>query len=348
MKLVFKSIFVIAILISSVLLFTSCEEADGKGKGTEVVEKYVNVEVAELTGSTFTDYISILGTIKPINSANLSYLPGGIIKEILIDKGGYATKGDTILVIDNDVLKANCLAAKAQFELARITYEKRAEVFKEKVGSEFEYLQAKYNLDAANANFELVKAQLSNTYITAPFNGIVDAKYYEVGELAPPGTPIVQLLNRTKVKVEAGVPERYVGQIKKGVKANIYVETQKEPISGRVSFVSSSVITKNRTFPIEILIDDNPSLKSEMIAEVFIENGVYENLITIPDEVVSRSDDSYTVFVAVDGKAVNRGIEIMKRYKNQVAVSKGLSVGENLIVIGYQNLVDGENINVVK
>ena len=180
-------------------LLASCSEADGSDTKKEDESRIVRVEVEELKASEYTDYIKIIGQLKPIEKAVLSHPTGGIIKSFKKDKGTYVQKGDTIAVIDNDVLKANLSAAKAKYDLAEITYDKQEEIFKDNVNSEIQVLEAKLNRDAAKANFELIKAQLEDSYITAPFPGIVDAKYYEEGELAGPGLPIVNLININRI-----------------------------------------------------------------------------------------------------------------------------------------------------
>jgi membrane fusion protein (multidrug efflux system) len=267
----------------------------------------------------------------------------------LIDKGGYAQKGDTIAILDNDVLKANAAAAKAKYELAQVTYEKQAQIFKDNVNSEIQVLEAKLNRDAAKANYELVKAQLDDTYLVAGFSGVVDSKYFEVGELAGPGMPIVNLINISKIKIEAGLPEKHVGKVKIGAPVKIYVKSiSKEPIDGIVSYVGNSVSVNNRTLPIEILINNrNNSLKPELVAELYIQNKKYEKVILVPEEVVSRVDYGYEVFVESEGKAVSREIQIINRFEDKVAVSSGLTEGENLIVVGYQNLINGQLVKVV-
>ncbi len=349
MKILASLVFTFLIMIA----FTSCGEADGsetadKAKNEEAA-RAVRVQVSELTSSEYTDYIKIIGQLKPFEKATLSHQTGGIIKSFIKDKGSYVSKGDTIAIIDNDVLKANLAAAKAQYDLAQIRYDKQEEIFKENVNSEIQVLEAKSNRDAAKANYELIKAQLDDFFIIARFPGIVDAKYFEEGELAGPGMPIVNLINITRFKVEAGVPERYVGQIKKGAQVNIIVKNLSDDvIKGRVNFVGNSVTTNNRTFPIEVFVSGNSkNLKPELVAELFIENESYKNIISVPEEVVNRVDDGYEIFLIKDGKAVSKRIEILSRFEDKIAVKSGLQEGDSLIVVGFQNLIHGQNVNVV-
>ncbi|MBN2572539.1 MAG: efflux RND transporter periplasmic adaptor subunit [Ignavibacteriales bacterium] len=343
-----------AIVFAIVLLFLySCGNSDGKEndktKEKEKLAKTTNVEVVELKNNSYTDYITVVGVIKPVYQADLTYQEGGIVSRFIHGQGSWVNKGDTILVIDNDVLKASLDAAKAQYELAQITFEKQETVYKDNINSEYQYLQAKYTRDQALANYNLVKARYEKTFIKAPFSGVVDKKFIDIGEMVIPGAPIVSIINTGSLKIEAGIPERFIGKINRGSNAKIYIQDILEkPIEGKISYVGATVSTSNRTFNIEINISNyNKLLKPEQSAEVLIEVEKYDNIISIPEEVVIRTDNSYVVFIANEGKAEMREIEILNRYEKKIAVKSGLKEGEKLIVVGYQNLINGENINVV-
>lgn len=348
MKLSKKVVFYILILVSITFL-AACSETDG-GESSETKEvKSSAVRILKLNPRTFTDYINVVGVVKPIDKANLGYQEGGIIETFFKKKGDYVKKDEIIVEIDNETLKASLDAAKAQYDLAEMTFEKQEKVYKENINSEFQYLQSKYNRDQAKANYELMKARYEKTFIKAPFNGYIDDKYYEEGEFALPGTPIIYLVNNYTLKVEAGIPERYVGQIKNGDKVKLrFKDILKDDISGRVSFVGSSIITENRTFPIEVsFTNDKKILKPELVAELFIERSTYTDVFIIPEEVVTRADNGFVVYTASNGKALVNNIEIISRFKDSIAVRNGLAVGDSLITVGYQNLVEQERINIV-
>ncbi len=339
-----------AILITGAILY-NCSESEGAGNSGTETEKVrsVSVEVMPLKGEEFIDYISVVGTVKPYRKAQLSSAEGGKIKEYVKDKGSYVKEGDVVLITDNDVLKANLDATKAQYELAEITFKKQEKIWQDKVGSEVQYLESKYRLDQSRANYDLMKARYEKTFIKAPFDGILDNKIYETGEFAPPGMPIIDLISTYRYKVEAGIPERFVGDIKKGDKAVMKIKNVvNDEFTGQVIYVATSILTDNRTFPVDILIDRKSDLiKPEQAVEVNIIKGVYQNLICVPDEVVSRVDDGYVVHIEKDGIAESREIEILSRFGDKIAVKSGLNEGENLITVGFQNLVQGQRVSVV-
>lgn len=352
MKRIYFSFASIVLFFAASLALTSCGDAEGQQSESAVKNdnsKSARIQIAKANSESYTNYIRVVGTLKPLEKASLSYQLGGNIKKVVKDKGSYVKKDDVLVIIDNDVIKANLDAAKAQYDLAQINFEKQEKIFKDKVNSEFQYLQAKYTRDQAKAGYELAKAQYDDTFIKAPFSGVVDSKYFEEGELALPGMPIVDLINTASIKITAGVPETNVGKVKVGDKVDVIVKSvSDEKISGRVIFVGASVTQNNRTFPVEVLIPNSGNkLKPELVAELYINGKTYENIISIPDEIALRGEDGYSVFIEKNGIVENRPIKILDRFADKIVVGDGLKAGENLVVVGYQNLVHGQKVIVV-
>ena len=342
---------IISLLLISSFSFIGCSESEAETKVEEKKEeiKKVSVKTIELKGEKFSDFISVVGTVKPFQKALLSATEGGKITKFNKDKGQFVKKGETILEIDNELLKANLDATKAQYELAEITFEKQEEIYNQNVNSEIQYLQAKYGMEQLKANLKMIQTRYNNTFIVAPFSGYIDYKFFEEGELAPVGQPIVNLIKISKVKIEAGVPENFITSVKRGDITKVLITAVGKEYIGKISFVGTSVNATNRTFPIEITITNkNKEVKPELIAQVKIQSTNYDNMITIPTEVVTRVDNGYIVYVDNNGKAESREVKILKRTGDRVAVSEGLNDGDMLIVVGYQSLIDGQAINVVE
>ncbi len=346
-----KIILILCTVIPLVLfLSTSCSDSDGEEKKNNPNnESSVFVQTIELNAEQFTDFISVLGVAKAFQEANLSADEGGKIAEFVKDKGSYVKKDDVILILENDVLKANMEAAKAQYEMAESNFIKQEKIFKENVTSELQFLNSKYERDAAKANYELMKARYDRTFIKAPFSGIVDRKYAEIGELVLPGAPIISVVNMFRIKIEAGVPENFVNVVDRGDSVKIvFKDLGNKEYRAILSYVGRTITTSNRTFPIEIYLNNSDgTIKPELSAQVFIQKEKFDSAIIIPEEVVTKTDLGYAVFIEENGVARMRVIEIISRSNNKIAVKSGLNEGENLINVGFQNLIDGTKIKVV-
>ncbi len=346
---IIRLVFSILFSISTLFLIISCGNADGTEndkKSGQKEKSTVFVKTEILKAQPFTDYLELLGVAKAFYQATLSSDEGGKIKEFRKDKGSYVKEGDIILVIDNDVLKANMEAAKAQYEKAENNFKRQEELYNQKVTSELQYLNQKYERDAALANYNLIQARYEKTFIKAPFSGVVDKKFVEIGETVLPTSPIVSVVSMYTIKVEAGIPENYVNQVKVGDDVKVvFKDLDGIEYNEKVSFVGNSISTDNRTFPIEIHIKNSDNkIKPELSAKVFIQRSKYDAAIVIPEETVTQTDVGPVVFVADGGIAKMKNIEIIARYENKVAVKSGLSEGDKLIKVGFQNLVDGTRI----
>src|SRR5690606_5815600 len=117
---------------------------------------------------------------------------------------------------------------------------------------EFENVRAGHNqaqaqLSQAKAALAQAQQQLRNTSVTAPFSGVVEERLVEKGEQVMPGTPVVRIVNTNLVKITAGVPERYAGDIEIGTP--VQVDLASAGIgkrNGRVSFVGSAIDPQSR------------------------------------------------------------------------------------------------------
>jgi len=230
------------------------------------------------------------------------------------------------------------------------TFVRQEIVYKQQVTSELTFLNSKFERDAAKANYELIKARYDRTFIKAPFAGIVDQKFAEIGETVMPGFPIVYLVNMHKIKVVAGVPENYVNMVKERSNVEVvFKDLDDAKYTSKVAYVGHTISTNNRTFPIEIILNNRDGkIKPELNAQIFIEIAKYENVFVIPEETLTETDLGPAVFIVKDGVAEMRIIEIIGRSKNEIAIMDGLKVGENLIVVGFQKLINGKKVTVIK
>ena len=344
-----RKLFLLIAFVVVSFSFYACSSTEGEEQ--KVVEKRaVSVEVNELVGTTFIDYIDVVGVVKANQNSKISSDgSGGLVKSIKKDKGQFVKAGDVVLELENEILKANYDAAKAQYDLAQMTFEKQEKIFKDNVNSEFQYLQSKFQRDQAKAGYELAKSNFEKSFIKAPFNGFVNERYINLGELAVPGMPLFELIDDNSLKISAGVPERFADDVKLNQKVElVFPELSIGKLKGNISFISKSLNADNRTFEIEIRISNKDrAIKPEMLSEIRIMTNSYENTVLVPEDVVLKVDDGYIVFTEENGKAVQKKVEIIKRTNGKIAIKNGLSSGEKLITIGYQNIVNGENVNIV-
>jgi membrane fusion protein (multidrug efflux system) len=338
---------IIIIVLFSTVVFYSCGK-NGQPK-TEEHKKLSLVKVEEVKTSTFVDNFKVVGIVKPYATAKISSEEGGLILSINKDKGSRVSQGEVVAHIKKDVETATLEQNEAQYELAKVNFEKQQELWKANATTELQYLTAKWQMEAAKRGLEVLKTHISKSLVRSPISGVVDEKYMNKGEMSAPGAPILNVVDVSRVKITAGVPEKYVNEVKKGQQVKITVDVLPGvEFSGKISYLSPSLASGSRTFDIEIVINNKDRLlKPEMNANVEITKYERDDAIVVPqDLIVDLGDDRY-VFVLEGDIAKKKSLEIDGRNGNMVLVTNGLKAGDKLIYEGFQSLVDGDKVQVV-
>ncbi len=328
--------------------------------------RIVRVETILVEPTTFVDVVEITGAIDTSDDATLSAQTAGTVRA-LAPLGESVVKGQTVARLDPSLARAAVEQARAlvetaqaQFAFAEDTYRRQEPLYRDSIISalEFENIrtrknQAEAQLNQAKAALAQAEEQLGYTRITAPFAGIVEAHLVEVGEQVMPGTPVARVVNTKKVKVAAGVPERYALDIRSGASVEVGFNAYGIPRrSARVSFVGSVINPSNRTFPIEILLDNaDGSLKPEMIAEVYVTRKRLEDRLVVPQTAVLLDENGTSLFVVErtpDGPiARRRAVTLGPSYGRRTVISEGLNPGDEVIVVGQSKVTDGDVVEIV-
>ncbi len=316
--------------------------------------RVVNVEVATVAPGPFVDYIRATGEVEAWSDVTLSAEEAGVVRQFYVAKGAWVRQGGPIAKIDDAVLKAQVEEARAAARLAQEQHDRWRRVWDEsKVGSEMGVLQARSQAEGAVARLLSLEARLERTVIRSPVSGVFDEKHIEVGEMALPGARIGRVVATERLKVSAGIPERFAADLKRGAAARITFDIFPGRVfPGAVSFVGSTVDPDNRTFPVEVVLA-NPErlIKPHMVANVQVERTRLDGAIVIPQDAVVRTEAGYQVFVVGEQEsqlvAEARPVSLGASYENRVVITKGLAAGDRLVVVGQRLVDQGSRVRLV-
>ncbi len=341
-----KRIIYLTLIIVFAIFISACGKKNNK---KEIEKKLSLVKIREVKGEEYSEIYKVVGIVKPYASAKLSSEEGGIITYLSKDKGYNVRKGETIVVLNKDFDKAAYEQALSQYELARDNYERAEKLYLENATTEQVYSNAKLQFSIAEKTVNMYRTRLRKGYITSPINGVVDAKYMNLGEMTGPGSPILSIVDISKVKIEAGIPEKYVIHLTKGKKVDITFDVlPDEKYSGKITYISPTLNPQSRTFDIEVIIDNKDrKLKPEMSANIYISNMNLDDAVVLErDSFVDNGDEQF-VFVLENNIAKKKIIKLGGSSDNKVLVSEGLNIGDKLIYYGFRALVDGDTVKVV-
>ena len=332
------------------------EPADERGAlAAAFGARVVNVEVTPVQPTTFVQYIRVVGEVEPLHDVTVSAEETGTIAGFLVAKGERLTRGQPVTRISSDLLDAQVEEARAVHEIATERYQRQRRLWDEqRVGTEMAVLEAKSQVQTSAARLKVLETRQVRTLVTSPITGTYDEQYVEVGELVSPGTRLVRVLATDRVKVVAGIPERYALAIVRGTPAVVTFDVlEGREFEGAIEFVGVSVDSRSRTIPIEIVLDNSEGLiRPRLVANVQVERAREEQVIVVPQDLVQRTETGFQVFVArqgADGLAAEaRAVQLGASYANEVVVTSGLAAGERLITAGHRQVDDGSVVSLVR
>ena len=310
------------------------------------------VAVAPLVVKDFERFVEIQAAVESDDMVMASSEVGGRIIQLLVKEGQYVKKGQLIAKVDLEQIDKQEAELKKALELAKDLHERQARLWKQNIGSEVQYLQAKNNQERIEASLATLDFQKTKANVYAPISGVIDQEYLKHGELAGPGMPIVQILNTAKVKVVANVPESYLGKVKKGVMVDIKFPALDKTTRAKVSQLGRSINPANRTFEVEVNLPNSKGvLKPNLLALMLINDFSAKDAITIPVEAVQQEVSGKDfVFVKAEGPdgafAKKVYIETGETYNGEFTVIAGLEGNELLIREGARGLSDGQLVEV--
>jgi len=323
-------------------------------QGAQVAqERVVNVEALEVGTEPFDVALVVTGEVRPDRDVTVSSEESGVIRELLVDRGSRVAAGQSIARIDDRVLRAQHEQARAEADLARETWQRQKRLWEQdQIGTELSYLQARYAAERTEANARMLEARLERTVVSAPVAGTIEDRFVEVGSMVAPGVPVARIIDADPLKVEAGVPERYAGEIRTGGPAFVSFESDAlGEVAGRLDFVGGAVEEQSRTFPVEVRIP-NPGgrLKPGLVARVRLSRGSLEQAVLVPRDAVLRSENGYVVYVVVEeagrtvahARPVTTGAGSVRR----TVITDGLEPGDRVIIVGQQQVAHGDIVRV--
>ncbi|MCR5887773.1 efflux RND transporter periplasmic adaptor subunit [Hymenobacter sp. J193] len=309
------------------------------------------MSVISVQPESFTSYVEVQGRADFDENANVSPRVPGVLTSIRVQRGDRVSKGQVIATQDAAVLESGIAELRTRLELAKTVFEKQDRLWKQQIGTEIQYLQAKNNYDALRRSLATQQQQRAMYNVVAPFGGTVDEVPAKVGEMGNPGVPVVRLLSGGGGKLIADVSENYANKIKAGDKALVTLsDLGATDIPSTVRTVSRIINPASRTFTIELRVNGPVAqqLRPNMVATVRIQNYNKNSTTVLPVDLVQRDEENSYVFVVADkgGKkvAAKRVVQTGATYNGRTEITGGLSANDQVISAGYQNLNEGQPV----
>ena len=365
-----------------------------------------SLNIADVTYGEFNDYIRVNGQVQPISVVQLSPEEGGIVQEKVVEEGAHVKKGDVILRLSNSNLDLQILNAESELaekqnllrntqvtmqqdklnnETEKVqldidtrrkqrTYRQYERLYKERLISREEYLQAKEdyevslkkhglvterlvqdsiyrtiqmdqmeeNLQNMRQNVLLIRERKDKLEVRAPIDGELGLLDAELGQNITAGQMVGQINDLSDFKIEAMIDEHYIDRVTNGLPATF--ERQGSQFSLKVRKVYPEV--RDGRFRTDFIFQGTrpENIRSGQTYYIDLQLGEPTQSVLIPKGTFFQVTGGNWIFVVdKDGKkAYRRKIRIGRQNPQYYEVVEGLEKGERVIVSGYESYKDNE------
>lgn len=310
----------------------------------------LNINAEVVKQQVLTDKTISIGSAMADEEVNLSFESSGKVIAIYFKEGTHVSAGDLLAKINDKPLQAQLKKLEAELPLARDrVYRQRTLLEKDAVSQEaFEQVTTDY--EKLMADIELVKANIHQTELRAPFDGIIGLRSISEGAYTTPSTQIAKLTKVSPIKIEFSVNERYASDIADGTNILFRMETPDGVVReyhAKVYAVESTVDLVTRTLKVRATY---PNTKEEILPGrlVSVEVSKHEitNALAIPSEAIIPEMGKSLVYLFKGGEAQPIEITAGLRTESQVQVLSGLNVGDTVITTGVMQLRTGMTVTI--
>ena len=206
------------------------------------------------------------------------------------------------------------------------------------------------SIQGSEASMKLADRELRDTEIRSPFDGYVEKRLVNLGELVKTQMPVMAVVRVDPLKVIAEIPEKMAPWIKDGQAVELHVDAYPDQtFIGKVSRISPAVNTATRAFPFEALVPNKDArLKPGTFARVHIESSKIDNVLTLPYAAMQYRYGVNRVFVVEGDKLAVRELKVGDRLGDRIEILSGVKAGEQVAATDVDNLTDGAKVSIDK
>ena len=345
MTSIYSPIVKITCAAIALIAFSACK-SDHPGPPA-AVENLPNIPVKTITAeeSSPERQVEIMGTVQAAESASIAAKISGNITEILVSPGSRVKQGDLLASISAGEISAKLLQVQAQLEQATRNLEREQGLLKKNAATVEMVKTLEETKKIAEAAYKEARTMLSYSSIKAPFDGIITKKHANVGDLATPGSPLLQLESEAQLQVITHIPESLVLEISIGDRLPVYIPAAELEIIGIVQEVAPTADPRSRTAPVKLTIPSESKIRSGQFARVSLP-GTTGSAVLLPESALHPFGQMERVFV-VNGQNVQlRLVKTGLSHGGNIEILSGIEPGEQIVVSAASKLQDGQPVTI--
>ncbi len=321
------------------------------------------VQVQVATPRSLTEKLVATGVLRAEQDVVLSAEVGGRVKKVTKSLGDLCEKGALFVKVDAEnyqlavqQAKAGLVQAEVNLTYAEREWQRMAKLKKSEVvsasridGAEGTYSASKAAVATAKTAVALAARNLRETSVRCPFTGYVAERMVDPGATISPGLPLARLVDTHRLTVTLSVASDKLARLKVGGKTVLSDPALPgRRYDGSVLRLGVAADSRTRTFPVEITLEENQGggLHAGQVVEVSLALQTYDDVIAVPAAAVQKRDGAPFVLVVKNGRVKTVPVEQGPAIEQNVIIEKGLKIGDEVIVIGFEDLTEGAAVEI--
>lgn len=341
-----------ALLIIAIGGFIAYRVVSNKSKNEESKKFGDKDAPANVTGivvktETFDNNLSLSGSIEANEQVEIHSEVSGIVEGIYFNEGTNVTKGQVLFKVNDIELKAQLQQASTKEGLAAENARRAKLLLEKEAISQEEYDISRADYKSAQAQTQLVRAQISKTAVKAPFSGKIGLRSISPGTYITPAILVAKLVNTGKLKISFSIPEKYASEVKSGSTIDFSVSGSDKIYTAKIYAIEPEVEVATRTLQVRAIADNKDgNLFPGTFADVKLPLDIIKNAIVVPTEAIIPVQNGKKVFISNMGKAKEVMVEATTRTDASILILSGLKAGDTLITGGVMSLKNEAPIKV--
>jgi membrane fusion protein (multidrug efflux system) len=339
-----------ALSLLAIFAVTACNNSESSTQAgkTQTHIRTVHVSVVPVAPTIIRDILVLPGESEAWQDVQVAADTAGRIEWIGFKEGDPIQAGQLMAKIDVSALKASRDRAQANLELCDELCKRRLKLYERKIIPKEELDRSLTEKAVAQSNLQQAEVEYERGFPRAPISGLVNYLYVDEGEFIDRGKPLADLVNIDKIKINVNIPEMDVRYLKVGQPVSVRFDAfPQQELSGVIDFIAFKADPATKTFPVRVLVD-NPDhhIRPGMIARgVFLRRVIADALVAPLFALIDRAGERMA-YIEKDGVVQARSVGIGVIEGDRVQITRGLNVGDHLIVSGQTEVEEGMRVEV--
>ena len=320
----------------------------GDSKGPKGQSKAMTVNGIVVKYETFDNNLSLSGSIEANEQVEIRSEVSGIVEGIYFQEGSFVNKGQVLFKVNDIELRAQ-LRQTATKEGLAAENERRAKLLLQKEAiSQEEYDLARADLKSAQAQSQLIQAQIAKTSVRAPFSGKIGLRSISPGTYITPAILVTKLVNTGKLKITFSIPEKYANQVKTNTTIRFKVAGSEDKYTAKIYAIEPEIAVATRTLQVRAIAENKDGkLLPGTFADVDLPLDIIKDAIVVPTEAIIPVQNGKKIFITNNGLAKEIMIETATRTETSVLVLSGLKEGDTVLTNGVMALKNDDPVKVI-